>query len=136
MAHMKFDNTPKPSGGKLSLAKFSGWSSGLSWFLLFSVIFSDQIFDMGEAGSEVALYLCIGPLFVIALLGFILGIITGVIARSRQAELEEENRDYAVNGLKYGLFGIGFVILAPLINRVIEPLIGIEFYDVTSLFGF
>jgi hypothetical protein len=133
---MKFDNTPKPLGGKLSLAKFSGWSSGISWFLLFSVIFSDQIFGMGEDGSEAAIYLCIGPLFILAVLGFILGIITSVIARSRRTDLDEEDRDFAINGLKYALIGIGFIILAPFINRLIEPLIGIELYDVTSLFGF
>ncbi len=133
---MKFDNTPKPPNARLSLAKFSGWTSGLSWFLLSSVLFTDQIFAMGEAGSEAAIYLCIGPLFVIAILGFMLGIITSLIARTKRTSLSEDEQDYAANGLKYGLFGIGFVILAPLINRVIVPLIGIELYDITSLFQF
>jgi len=133
---MTFNNKPKPSGGRLSLAKFSGWSSGISWFLLFSVIFSDQIFEMGQQGNEVGLYLCIGPLFVISILGFIIGIITSLIAKSKQTPQNEDEQDYAANGLKYGLLGIGFVILAPIINRVIGPLIGIALYDITSLFGF
>ena len=129
---MKFDNSPDKKE-KLSLAKVSGWASGLSWFLMFSVVFSDQIFSLGE-GSEAVSYLCIGPFFVIAFLGFILGVIISLIARTKQAGLTGEDQDFASNGFKYGLMGIGFVVLAPLVNRLIES-IGIQLYDITSLFG-
>lgn len=130
---MKFDNRPEKPEAKNSLGKASGWISGLSWFVLFSVLFSDQIFGMGERGEDVALYLCIGPLFVLAVLGFILGIILSLAARGKGAQLSEEEDDYAKNGLKYGLMGIGFILIAPLINQLIEP-IGIQLYDITSFF--
>jgi len=100
---------------------------------MFSVVFSDQIFSLAE-GSEVVAYLCIGPFFVIAFLGFVLGIITSLIAKSKQGSLTEEDQNSAGNGLKYGLMGIGFVVLAPLINKLIEP-IGIQLYDIATLFG-
>jgi hypothetical protein len=66
------------------------------------------------------------------MLGFLTGIVTGVLARKQTAD--EEDRDFASNGIKYGLTGIGFVILSPLINRLIAPL-GIELYSITALFG-
>jgi hypothetical protein len=130
---MKIDNTPQKSGS-MTLAKFSGWVSGLSWFLMFSVIFTDEIFGMGDAGSEPAIYLCIGPMFLITILGYLTGIITGLIAKGKKDKLTEEDQDFAANGVKYGLMGIAFVILAPLINQLIEPLIGIQLYDVTAFF--
>ncbi len=130
---MKFDNTTRKST-VFSLAKFSGWASGLSWFLMFSVIFTDEIFGMGDAGSEAAVYLCIGPMFLIAILGYLIGIITSLITKGNKDNLTEEDQDFAANGLKYGLMGIAFVILAPLINQIIEPLIGIQLYDVTAFF--
>ena len=129
---MKFDNRPNKNE-KLSLAKLSGWASGLSWFLMFSVVFTDQIFNLGEE-SEAVSFLCIGPIFAIAILGFILGVITSLMARKNRSDFSEEDQNFAANGLKYGLMGIGFVILAPLINRLIEP-IGFQLYDITALFG-
>lgn len=129
---MKFDNRPEKKE-KLSLAKFSGWVSGLSWFLMFSVVFSDQIFSLGEESEAVA-YLCIGPFFVISVLGFVAGVITSLLARANSAEFSEEDQNFAANGLKYGLMGIAFVVLAPLINKLIES-IGIQLYDITTLFG-
>ncbi len=131
---MTFKNAPESTNQKFTLAKFSGWCSGLSWFLLFSVLFTDGIFDMGKDGSEAAIYLCIGPFFLLAMLGFLVGIITSLISRKDQASWNEDDQDFARNGLRYGLMGIGFVILAPLLNRLLQPLIGIELYDITQFF--
>jgi hypothetical protein len=129
---VKFDNRPEKKE-KLSLAKFSGWASGLAWFLMFSLVFTDQIFRLGEESEAVA-FLCIGPFFIISFLGFIAGIITSLLARTNRTSFSEEDQNFAANGLKYGLMGIAFIFLAPLINRLLAP-IGIELYDITSLFG-
>ncbi len=83
---------------KLALAKFSGWASGLSWFLMFSVIFTDQIFSLGEESEAVA-FLCIGPFFIIAVLGYIVGVITSLAARTNQLDFSEEDQNFASNGL-------------------------------------
>ena len=131
---MRFHNQPEAKNTPFTLAKFSGWASGLAWFLLFSVIFSDQIFSMGEEGSEVALYLCIGPVFILAVLGFILGLITGLVARKTSQNQTEVDHNYAANGIKYALFGFAYLVLSPFINLIIRP-IGIELYNIASLFG-
>lgn len=131
---MKIEDSPENQKSPLTLSKFSGWSSGIAWFLLFSVTFSDQIFDMAESGNEVAIYLCLGPLFFLSMLGFIMGVITGVLAKNQQPPVDEEDRNFSANGIKYGLIGIGFVIAAPLINRLISPT-GFELFDITKFFG-
>ncbi|MCD4671289.1 MAG: hypothetical protein K8R77_01385 [Anaerolineaceae bacterium] len=131
---MQIHNTPESRKTKFSLGQFSGWCSGLSWLLLFGVVFSDQLFDMGERGVEAALYLCIGPFFLLAMLGFVVSIITGNMARKRRNTQDEDDLDFASNGIKYGLIGIGFVLLSPLINLLIAPL-GIKLFSITTLFG-
>jgi hypothetical protein len=131
---VRFNNSPKTSPQLLTLAKISGWSSGLSWFLFFSVILTDQFFGIGESGSDAVVYLCIGPLFVLSLLGFLSGIITGLAARWNKDCSQEDESEFAANGIKYGLLGISFVIFTPMINRLIAPT-GIQFYDILALFG-
>jgi len=130
---LKFDNRPKNAKQKTTLAKVSGWLSGSSWFLLFSVLFTDQLFVMAEEGSDAALYLCIGPFFILSMLGFALGAILSLVSRARQPQMTEEDADFSANGLKYGLLGISFVLLAPLLNQLLAP-IGIQLYDITSFF--
>jgi hypothetical protein len=47
--------------------------------------------------------------------------------------MSEEEDDITKNGLKYGLLGIGFIIIPLLINWLIES-IGIQLYNITSFF--
>ncbi|MBG0786857.1 MAG: hypothetical protein H0S79_17310 [Anaerolineaceae bacterium] len=130
----RFHNSPEPGRERFTLSKFSGYATAAAWFLLFSVLFTDEVFSMGEAGSDVSLYLCIGPIFILAILGFIIGLVTGLIAKKRVSEGTEEDKDFNQGGIRYSLIGLAFIILAPLINKIIAP-IGIELYDITSLFG-
>lgn len=131
---MQIHNQPEKRTTTFTLAKFSGWASGLAWFLLFGVIFTDGIFEMGESGSEVGLYLCIGPVFILSMLGFSLGLIIGLIAKKNAQKQTEDDQDFATNGVKYALVGFAYLVLSPLINLLISPL-GIELYSITSLFG-
>ncbi|MCJ7694805.1 MAG: hypothetical protein MUO40_05190 [Anaerolineaceae bacterium] len=100
---------------------------------MFGFIFSDGILDILSSGPNERLAIYVAPLFVISILGFIFGTIAGYVAKYRIKQRGEEGIENARNAIRYGLFGLGFILISPLINLLLEK-IGIQFVTYLDFF--
>lgn len=116
------------------LAQVSAYSAGIGWALLFGFIFSDQILTMVLDGGGDGLSLCVAPLFILAMAGLLIGILTGLIALSQLQKTLEQGEQDAKNGIRYGLGGISFVVIAPILNTILEEF-GLHIFTILDFFG-
>ena len=130
---MELQSFPQNKRRQSRLARFSGYATALSWFLLFTFVLSDAVLghateNPGSAGVAV----CIGPLLLLSAGGLVAGIITGHVALAQLRRSGEEGRESALNGVRYGYLGIGYIVLAPFVNRLLAG-IGVHLPSVTDL---
>ena len=115
------------------LAAFSAYASGVSWFVLFSFLFSDNILGLLEGGHNEGALVCAAPLFLLAIGGLATGILTGAASLAQLQNRDESGSKKARAAIMYGIIGIGVLIIAPVLNPILDH-IGIQLTSIADIF--
>jgi hypothetical protein len=130
MELQSFPTKPRPYN---RLARFSGYATGISWFLLFTFILSEEILGhAAENPGSAGIVVCIGPLLLLSAAGLLVGVISGHIALAQLRRSGEDGRESALNGIRYGYLGIAYIVLAPLLNLLLDG-IGVHLPSIADL---
>ncbi len=117
---MELQSLPTSKKPHNHLARFSAYCTGISWVLLFGFIFSDTMQEhLASSRNKEGALICLGPLFFLSLLGLIAGIVTGFVARKQLKRSGEDGAEDAQNAIRYGLMGIAYIVLSPLLDLVL-----------------